>query len=279
MGQVSLDRDNPVFFDNNAHLGIVRADWRFMDGFEASGELRLLELPGPERPARRRADRRLQVRGRAHEDRRRVQLHRLLGRPDGPELQPPRVLPQLQHQHVVGCIEVRRRLGAVGFEPTTFCSQSRCATKLRYAPVTRGRLPNPLRVRVWLRRLVSTGARPPDRRRWPGPHERAWCLSAQADDLLGDHGRVGVQQVDPRRLHEVDRGARSSTALRANSMCEPMATAEASAEADADAPDGRRRGLHRERLAVDHAVVEQVLRRPGSTRSDDLVLEDTPRTG
>ena len=34
-----------MFFDNNAHLYVLRVDWRFMDGFEASGEVRLLELP------------------------------------------------------------------------------------------------------------------------------------------------------------------------------------------------------------------------------------------
>jgi hypothetical protein len=51
-------------------------------------------------------------------------------------------------------------VGAEGFEPTTLCSQSRCATRLRYAPiplsiVTRmvfpGRLPRPgLRARIWI---------------------------------------------------------------------------------------------------------------------------------
>ncbi len=31
-------------------------------------------------------------------------------------------------------VPVRRMVGAIGFEPTTLCSQSRCATRLRYAP-------------------------------------------------------------------------------------------------------------------------------------------------
>jgi hypothetical protein len=44
-GQVSLDRVNPTFFDNAAHLGILRADWRFRRGWESLAELRMLDLP------------------------------------------------------------------------------------------------------------------------------------------------------------------------------------------------------------------------------------------
>jgi flagellar motor protein MotB len=45
LGQVSLDRENPDFFSNNAHLYVVRTDWRFMQKWEASLEGRLLDLP------------------------------------------------------------------------------------------------------------------------------------------------------------------------------------------------------------------------------------------
>jgi len=45
LGQVSLDRENPRFFDSAARLAVVRADWRFLDGWEAMVELRTLELP------------------------------------------------------------------------------------------------------------------------------------------------------------------------------------------------------------------------------------------
>jgi hypothetical protein len=45
LSQVSLERDDPDFFDNDAHLAILRADWRFLDRWEGSLEGRLLELP------------------------------------------------------------------------------------------------------------------------------------------------------------------------------------------------------------------------------------------
>jgi hypothetical protein len=45
LGQVSLDRDNPDFFDNNAHLFILRGDWRFRKNWEGSLEGRMLDLP------------------------------------------------------------------------------------------------------------------------------------------------------------------------------------------------------------------------------------------
>jgi hypothetical protein len=45
LGQVSLDRVNPKFFDNAAHLGVLRADWRFLKGWESLLELRMLDLP------------------------------------------------------------------------------------------------------------------------------------------------------------------------------------------------------------------------------------------
>jgi len=45
LGQVSLDREDPEFFDNNAHLFILRADWRFRKHWEALVEGRVLDLP------------------------------------------------------------------------------------------------------------------------------------------------------------------------------------------------------------------------------------------
>ena len=45
LGQVSLDRDNPVFFDNTAHLGVLRLDWRFHENWEGMAEGRMLDLP------------------------------------------------------------------------------------------------------------------------------------------------------------------------------------------------------------------------------------------
>jgi flagellar motor protein MotB len=45
LGEVSLEREDPEFFDNNAHLYIARADWRFLKDWESSLELRLLDLP------------------------------------------------------------------------------------------------------------------------------------------------------------------------------------------------------------------------------------------
>ncbi len=45
MGEVSLDRVDPDFFDNDAHLYVLRTDWRFIANWETSLELRLLDLP------------------------------------------------------------------------------------------------------------------------------------------------------------------------------------------------------------------------------------------
>jgi len=44
LGEVSLDRENPEFFDNSAHLFILRNDLRFLKDWEASVEGRLLDL-------------------------------------------------------------------------------------------------------------------------------------------------------------------------------------------------------------------------------------------
>jgi hypothetical protein len=45
MGQASLDRNQPNFFDNAGRLGILRLDWRFRKGWESMIEARMLELP------------------------------------------------------------------------------------------------------------------------------------------------------------------------------------------------------------------------------------------
>jgi flagellar motor protein MotB len=45
LGQLSLDRENPDFFDNSAHLVILRNDLRFLKNWEGSAEGRMLALP------------------------------------------------------------------------------------------------------------------------------------------------------------------------------------------------------------------------------------------
>ena len=45
LGEVSLDREHPDFFQNNAHLYVLRADWRFLQNWEGSLEGRMLDLP------------------------------------------------------------------------------------------------------------------------------------------------------------------------------------------------------------------------------------------
>ncbi len=44
LGQISLEREDPQYFDNSAQLMIVRTDWRFRQGWEGVLEARLLEL-------------------------------------------------------------------------------------------------------------------------------------------------------------------------------------------------------------------------------------------
>ena len=44
-GQISLDRENKNFIKNDAHLYILRADWRFRKNWEGTIEGRLLDLP------------------------------------------------------------------------------------------------------------------------------------------------------------------------------------------------------------------------------------------
>jgi hypothetical protein len=45
LGQVSLDREDPLFFDNSAHLVVLRTDWRFRKNWESLVEARVMELP------------------------------------------------------------------------------------------------------------------------------------------------------------------------------------------------------------------------------------------
>jgi flagellar motor protein MotB len=45
MGEISLDRVQPQFFDSPAQLGVFRTDWRFITGWESMAEVRMLELP------------------------------------------------------------------------------------------------------------------------------------------------------------------------------------------------------------------------------------------
>lgn len=44
-GQLSLDRKDPQFFDNDAHLYILRADWHFIHQWDGLMEYRVLDLP------------------------------------------------------------------------------------------------------------------------------------------------------------------------------------------------------------------------------------------
>jgi hypothetical protein len=45
LGQVSMDRVNPEYFDSSAHLGVARVDWHFIHKWDALVEGRLLDLP------------------------------------------------------------------------------------------------------------------------------------------------------------------------------------------------------------------------------------------
>lgn len=45
LGQASLDRVNQVFFDNSAHLYVMRADWHFIHRWDALIEARMLDMP------------------------------------------------------------------------------------------------------------------------------------------------------------------------------------------------------------------------------------------
>ena len=42
---MSLDREDPTFFDNNANLYVLRGDYRFLENWEVLVEARLLDMP------------------------------------------------------------------------------------------------------------------------------------------------------------------------------------------------------------------------------------------
>jgi hypothetical protein len=45
LGQVSLDRESPQFFDNGATLLVLRGDWEFRKNWEGLIEARVLDMP------------------------------------------------------------------------------------------------------------------------------------------------------------------------------------------------------------------------------------------
>jgi hypothetical protein len=45
LGQISLDRDNSEFYDNNASLYVIRGDYSFRENWELLLEARLLHMP------------------------------------------------------------------------------------------------------------------------------------------------------------------------------------------------------------------------------------------
>jgi flagellar motor protein MotB len=45
LGQISLDRENPSFFKNNANLYVIRGDYKFRDNWEFMAEARMLDMP------------------------------------------------------------------------------------------------------------------------------------------------------------------------------------------------------------------------------------------
>jgi flagellar motor protein MotB len=47
-GEVALDREDKDYFDSDAHLYVLRADWHFIDRWDALVELRRLDLPDAE---------------------------------------------------------------------------------------------------------------------------------------------------------------------------------------------------------------------------------------
>ena len=94
LAQVSLDREDHDFFDNDAHLAILRADYRFFEKWETSIEGRLLELPDLDERRGGALTTLYRYFGDNLKVGRRLQLHRLLGRPDRPLLRQPRRLLQ-----------------------------------------------------------------------------------------------------------------------------------------------------------------------------------------
>jgi hypothetical protein len=48
LGEVAQDREDKEYFDSRAHLYVLRADWHFIDRWDAMAELRRLDLPDAE---------------------------------------------------------------------------------------------------------------------------------------------------------------------------------------------------------------------------------------
>ena len=95
LGQVSLDREAQQFFDNRAHLYILRTDLQFGQHWEGLVEGRMLDMTDLNEQRSGALRRSLSLRGQALQGRSGLQLHRVLGRPDGPQLRSPGRL----HQH------------------------------------------------------------------------------------------------------------------------------------------------------------------------------------
>jgi len=45
LGEASLDRTQPVFFNDTAQLSVLRVDWRFLKQWDTLAEVRQLGLP------------------------------------------------------------------------------------------------------------------------------------------------------------------------------------------------------------------------------------------
>ena len=89
LGAVSLERDDPQFLDNTAQLLILRTDLRFGQYWEGMVEGRMLDLPDLDEQRGGALLGIYRYLGEHVKVWSRLQLHRILGRPDGPELRPP----------------------------------------------------------------------------------------------------------------------------------------------------------------------------------------------
>jgi hypothetical protein len=99
--QVSLDREDPVFFANDASLYVLRSDIRFWENWELLIEGRLLDMTdlGEHRAGALTGLSRYI--GDHLKNRPGLQLHRLLGRSHGSELRKSGILPQPQRILIV----------------------------------------------------------------------------------------------------------------------------------------------------------------------------------
>ena len=85
LGQVSLDREDPTFFDNNAHLYVLRGDYTFRDNWELLAEVRMLDMPDLKRKPQRIPDDSIAVFRGQHESGSGLQLYGFLRQPDRSE--------------------------------------------------------------------------------------------------------------------------------------------------------------------------------------------------